>query len=53
MASLEALVAAIGAGLVGLFFWLTKRTHTRIDELEVRLRDAVDEDEVRTIIEDI
>jgi tetrahydromethanopterin S-methyltransferase subunit G len=52
MTSLEGVVGALVAGAIGLFFWLFKRSHTRIDELDKRLDHAVSDAEVRQIVED-
>ena len=52
MTGLEAIAAALGMGTVGIFFWMFKRSHTRIDKLDDRLRCAMSESRVRTIVDD-
>jgi hypothetical protein len=52
MTLIEGIVSGVAVGLASLFFWMFKRGHTRIDDIEKRLHHAVSEREVRQIIDD-
>lgn len=52
MPGLDLLIGPVCAGLVALCVWMMKRTNSRLDKFDERLRTAVTESEVRTIIDD-
>lgn len=52
MTALEGIVTTIVGGIIGVFFWMFKRTYNRIDHLDDRLDKALSEPQIRQIIDD-
>ena len=52
MTTIETVVGGLLAGVISIFFWMFKRGHRRMDNLDKRIRKAISEPEARLLIAD-